>query len=227
MDIEGLGIRVAQMLFDAGLVRDVADLYALTKEQLLQLEGFQEKRAENLLRAIDASRQRPLWRVLVGLGIRGVGSRIAQILTDHYHSIDALMAATEEELTQIEGIGPIIAKDIVDYFSRERNRDVIARLRAHGVKMAEEAPEEPAPKPLEGLSFVITGTLPSMSRDAAKAFITSLGGRVTESVSRNTDYLVVGENPGRTKMQDAERLGVPRIDEDGLMALIERLQSKA
>jgi DNA ligase (NAD+) len=221
LDVDGLGIRVTQMLVDAGLVRDVADLYALTQEQLVALEGFQERRAENLLRALDATRERPLWRVLTGLGIRGVGSRVAQVLADHYPSMDALMAAQESELTEIEGIGPIIAADIVAYFQQPRNCEMIARLRQRGVRMADEAPAEQAEaQPLNGLSFVITGTLPSMSREAAAALITAHGGRVTGSVSGNTSYLLVGDKPGASKTRQAEKLGVPTLDEAGLMALL-------
>ncbi len=220
MDVEGLGIRVAQMLVDAGLVRDVSDLYALTKEQLLALEGFKERRAENLLRALDASRRRPLWRVLTGLGIRGVGVRIAQVLAEHYRSMDALMAAREEDLSQIEGIGPILAANIVTYLQRPRNREMIQRLRERGVRMEAEAPTEAQAQPLKGLTFVITGTLPSMSREAATALITEYGGRVTGSVSNNTSYLLVGDKPGATKTHQAEKLGIPLLDETGLMALI-------
>lgn len=221
LDVEGLGIRVAEMLVDAGLVRDVSDLYALTKEQLMALEGFQERRAENLLQALDASRERPLWRVLAGLGIRGVGTRVAQVLAERFGSLDALMAATKEELTEIEGIGPIIAANIVAYFEQARNRELIERLRERGVRMADEAPApETGKQPLEGLTFVITGTLPSMSREEATALITEHGGRVTGSVSGNTSYLLVGEKPGATKTRQAERLGVPTLDEPGLMALL-------
>ncbi len=221
LDVDGLGIRVTQMLVDAGLVSDVSDLYALDKEQLVALEGFQERRAENLLQALDATRQRPLWRLLTGLGIRGVGSRVAQVLADHYRSLDALMAAEEAELTEIEGIGPIIAADIVAYFSQPRNREMVERLCQRGLRMADETPEEqPDEQPLNGLSFVITGTLPSMSREAAAALITAHGGRVTGSVSGNTDYLLVGDKPGGTKTRQAEKLCVPILDEAGLMALL-------
>jgi DNA ligase (NAD+) len=221
LDVEGLGIRVTEMLVEAGLVRDVSDLYALTKEQLVALEGFQERRAENLLQALDASRERPLWRVLTGLGIRGVGARVAQVLAEHFGSVDALMAADEQELIEVEGIGPIIAADIVAYFGQARNREIIERLRQRGVRMADEAPAQSAEEQrLEGLTFVITGTLPSMNREAAAALITEHGGRVTGSVSGNTSYLLVGEKPGATKTRQAERLGVPTLDEAGLMALL-------
>ncbi len=222
LDVEGLGIRVTHMLVDAGLVRDVADLYALTKEQLVALEGFQEKRAQNLLRALDASRERPLWRVITGLGIRGVGSQVAQILANHYHSLNALIKAGADDLVEIEGIGPIIADSIVAFFEQPHNREMIERLGERGVRLAEEAPiQEPVEKPLDGLTFVITGTLPSMTRDEAASLIESHGGRVTGSVSGNTDYVLVGEKPGASKTRQAKKLDVPTLDEDGLMALLE------
>ncbi len=222
LDVDGLGIRVTHMLVDAGLVRDVADLYALDKEQLVALEGFQEKRAENLLRALDATRERPLWRVITGLGIRGVGSQVAQILANHYHALEALMQAGEDDLVEIEGIGPILAANIVAFFQQPHNQDMIERLGERGVRLAEEAPaQESAAKPLDGLTFVITGTLPSMTRDEAASLIESHGGRVTGSVSGNTDYLLVGDKPGASKTRQAEKQNVPTLEIDGLMALIE------
>jgi len=221
MDIEGLGTKVAELLVEKGLVSDVADLYALTKEQLLTLEGFADKRAENLLAAIEASKDRPFWRVLTALGIRGVGSRVAQILASHYPSWDALAKATVEELQEIEGIGPVLAQDIVDFVSRPRHQALVEKLRRYGVRLAEEAPSEAAPAPLAGLTFVITGTLPSMSREVATEFITARGGRVTGSVSAKTDYLVVGDKPGANKYEAARKLGIPMLDEAGLIALAE------
>lgn len=221
MDIDGLGIKVAAQLVNSGLVTDVADLYALTKEDLLKLEGFADKRAENLLKAIDASRDRPLWRVLTALGIRGVGTKAAQALAAHYRSLDALMNTTAEELQEIEGIGPRTAKDILDYFSRPRHRQLIEKLRRYGVRLEDQPVTAQGPAPLQGMTFVITGTLPSMSREAATALIQQYGGKVTGSVSKNTTYLVVGDKPGANKLTAAQRLGVPMIDEAGLRRLIE------
>jgi len=221
MDIESFGERLSQDLVEKGLLEDVADLYSLRVEDLLPLEGFAEKRATNLVQAISASKERPLWRVLVGLGIRGVGSQVAQVLTAHYHSIDALMQATPEELQEIESIGPVLARSVTEFFGRERHRQLIEKLRRHGVSLADEEPEsERGPTPLQGLTFVITGTLPSMSRDAATKLIEQHGGRVTGSVSGNTDYLLVGENPGGTKYDKAQSLGTPMISEDDLMEMI-------
>ncbi|OGO06214.1 MAG: DNA ligase (NAD(+)) LigA [Chloroflexi bacterium RBG_13_56_8] len=220
MNIEGLGIQVAALLFHKGLINDVADLYALQMEDLLALEGFAQKRAENLLTAIDQTRHRPLWRVLVGLGIRDVGSSAAQALASHFRSLDALMAAPEEELVEIEGIGPRTASTIRGYFSRPRNCQLIEKLRNYGVSLADEESEKRGPAPLEGMTFVITGTLPSMSREAATALIQEHGGRVTGSVSNGTSYLLVGENPGATKFNQAQRLEVPILDEKQLIQLI-------
>ena len=220
MDIDGLGIKVAAQLVANGLVRDVADLYALTKEALLELEGFADKRADNLLKGIDASRNRPLWRVITALGIRGVGNKAAQALANHYLSLDALMATTAETLQEIEGVGPRTAEDVLDYFSRSRHRQLIEKLRRHGVRLEDQPAAAKGPAPLAGMTFVITGTLPSMSREAATALIQSYGGKVAGSVSKNTTYVVVGDNPGANKFTAAQRLGVPMLDEAGLRRLI-------
>ena len=221
MDIEGLGERVAAQLVNAGLVRDLADVYYLRKEELLQLEGFAEKRAQNLLDAIEASKGQPLWRVLVGLGIRHVGTVVAQVLERELRSIDGVMGASQEELEAIEGVGPTTARSLVEFFADEHNRQVIAKLRRAQVRMQPEAAAT-GPRTLEGLTFVVTGTLPGLSRDEAVAFIETHGGKVTDSVSRNTDYLVVGADPGGTKMRRAQELGTPTIDEARLREMAER-----
>jgi DNA ligase (NAD+) len=220
MDIDGLGVKVAELLVAEGLVHHVADLYALTKEDLIALEGFGDKRAENLVQAIDASRGRPLWRVLAALGIPGIGSQVAQTLADHYESMDAIMTAPVEEMQEIPGIGPKLADSVAQFFARPRDRELIEALRERGVNLADEAPVAAGPAPLEGLTIVITGTLPSMSREAASALIQQHGGRVTGSVSGNTDYVLVGDKPGASKYDKALKLGVPLLDEEGLLALI-------
>jgi len=219
MDIETLGEKTAKLLVDHGLVEDVGDLYYLKKEDLLQLEGFAEKKAENLLAGIEASKERPFSRVLTGLGIRYVGGIVAEILARHFGSVDALAAATVEDLQAVEGIGPRIAEAVVDWFHRPRHQQIIDKLRRAGVRLAEEAPTEAIPQPLAGLSFVITGTL-SRPREEIAEMIERYGGRVTSSVSRRTDYLIVGENPGGTKYRRAQELGVPMIDEARLWEMI-------
>jgi len=221
MDIEGLGERQARLFVELELLHDVADLYTLKAEDLLGREGYGEKRVSNLLAAIDASRDRPLARLVNALGIRHVGTTVAQTLVRHYPSIEALAAATAEDLQAIEGLGPRIAASVVEFFASDANRRVIAKLRAAGVRLVEEPPAEKVrPEPLAGLTFVITGTLPTLSRNEATALIAAHGGKVTGSVSQRTDYLLVGAKPGGTKFNKAQELGVPTIDEAGLRALI-------
>lgn len=218
--IDGLGYKVALQLFRSHLLTDVADLYALERDDLIALEGFGEKRADNLLSAIADSRDRPLWRVITGLGVRGVGSTVARTLTNHYPSLDSLMAASLEELEEIEGIGPRIARDILSFLGRPRHRELVAKLRRNGVSLRDEPVSDRGPVPLEGMTFVITGTLPTMSREAATALIQEYGGRVTGSVSTKTTRLLVGDNPGATKFSKAQRLGIPVIDEEGLSQMM-------
>lgn len=224
MDIEGFGTRMAQLFVDKGLLKDVADFYYLDRDEILALEGFAEKSTDNLLAAVEASKTRPLARIIAALGIRGVGSTVAELLTEHYSSIDELMAATQEELEAIEGLGPHIAGNIVGWFSRERHRELIEKLRRAGVRLAEDRRERPLEElPLAGLTFVITGTLPTMSRDAATDLIREHGGKVTGSVSSKTDYLLVGEAPGGSKFRKAQQLGVPMIDEGELLRTLGRI----
>ncbi|MBC8263485.1 MAG: NAD-dependent DNA ligase LigA, partial [Anaerolineales bacterium] len=221
MDIEGFGSRAAEQFVKEGVLKDVADFYYLRREDILPLEGFAEKSSDNLLAAIEASKNRPLWRLITALGIRFVGSTVAQLLTEHYSSVDELMAATQEELEAIEGLGPHTAGSIVEWFGRERHRALIEKLRRAGVRMEEreEVGEEIA-EPLAGLTFVITGTLPSMSRDEAKALIERHGGKVTGSVSGKTDYLLVGEAPGGAKYNKGRELGVPMIGEAEMLGML-------
>ncbi len=222
MDIKGFGSRQAKKFVELGLIKDLADLYYLKPESLLALEGYAEKSVANLLASIEASKNRPLWRLITGLGIKHVGSTVAQLLTRHHASLDQLMAASQADLEAIEGLGPHTAGSIVRYFSQKRNRKLIKKLQKAKVRM-ERLPEETEALrgPLEGLTFVITGTLPTMSREEASRFIEEHGGKVTGSVIRNTDYLLIGENPGGSKYDRAQELGIPMIDEDGLKRMVE------
>jgi DNA ligase (NAD+) len=220
MDIVGLGIRIVEQLASSGLVKDVADLYYLKKEDLLALEGFAEKKAENLLESIDTSRRRPLSRLISALGIRGVGEVMASDLAAHYADLDALARATYEDLQEIEGVGPNIAQAIVDWFARPANLQVLEKLRAAGV-WPQAAPSqglEGMAAPFSGMTFVVTGTLPDFTREAVKEFIQSRGGKVTDSVSKKTNYLVAGESPG-SKLDKARSLGVPVLDQPALLEL--------
>lgn len=220
MDIEGFGTQTGALLAELGLVSDVADIYALRREQLLEIEGFRDRKVDNLLAGIEASKSQPPERLLTALGIRFVGNVVAALLIDKLGSIDALAGATDEQLQAIEGIGPQTAASVVDWFSHDGNRAILEKLRAAGLRFAAE-PREAAhggTSSLVGLTFVITGTLPTWSRDEATAFIQDHGGKVTGSVSKNTDYLVAGEAAGG-KLAKAESLGVPVLDEAALRAL--------
>lgn len=218
MDIEGIGERTAHQWVSEGLIHDPVDLYSLSKSEIVDLEGFADKKAENLLAAIEASKDRPLAQVLAALGIRGVGSTIAELLTAHLPSLAALQTASEDQIAAIEGLGPITAANINAWFSRPRHRSIIEKMARAGLNLEAEASPETGDQPLEGLTFVITGTL-SKSRSAIRDWITSLGGRVTGSVSSKTDYLVAGEDPGGSKYSRAQALGTPILDEDGLNQL--------
>ena len=221
MDIDGLGERIAKILVDEGIIADVADLYTLTYDDLIDLEGFGEKKVRSLLAAIEESKERPFWRVLTALGIKSVGSTVAQLLTDYYDNIDQLMAASQEELEDIPGLGPHTAGEIRDFFAEQGNRALIEKLKLAGVNM-EAAEQTLASTSLEGLTFVLTGTLPTLTRSEAKEIIESHGGRVTGSVSGKTDYVLAGENPG-SKLNKAQQLGVPTLNEAELKRLAQRV----
>jgi DNA ligase (NAD+) len=224
MDIDGLGPAVVKQLLVKGFVRDVADLYNLTKEQLLEIEHFADKAADNLYQAIQRSKERPLARLLFGLGIRHVGSHAAELLAEHFSSIDAIAKANFEELVAIPEIGPTTAESIVHFFAEPRNKEVIEKLRSAGVRMEEEVVKAKA-QTFSGLTFVITGTLTSFSREEAEARIKELGGRASSSVSKKTDYLVVGEKPG-SKYEKAKQLGVKIIDEEQFLEMLTNSSKK-
>jgi len=218
MDIEGLGIKIVEQLVQASRVKDLADLYRLQAKDLLTLEGFAEKKASNLLEAISASRERPLSRMIAALGIRGVGEVVAGDLARSFGDLDRFQSATAEDLEGIEGIGPNTAQAIVDWLSREGNKKVLKKLRRDGVWPRSERVSTTSGK-LKGLTFVITGTLADLSREKAKALIEANGGKVTDSVSRKTSYLLCGESPG-SKLEKAKELGVPILAENDLQRLI-------
>jgi DNA ligase (NAD+) len=214
LDIVGLGIKIVEQLVEENFVHDVADLYSLKKDDLLSLEGFAEKKADNLLSAIEASKSQTLSKFIFALGIHGVGEVVGADLANHYKSMEDLMHATIDELEQIEGIGPNIAQAIVDWFSHPANQLVLEKLKKAGMwpVLQENLINANRPTPLAGKIFVVTGTLEGFTRTGVKEFITQMGGRVTSSVSANTDFLVAGENAG-SKLKKAEELGVTILSE--------------
>ncbi|HWH14939.1 MAG TPA: NAD-dependent DNA ligase LigA [Miltoncostaeaceae bacterium] len=222
MDIEGLGEKTVAKLHDAGLVRDVADIYALHahEAEIVALEGFKETSTRNLLRAIDASRDRGWPRVIYALGIRHVGEITARAIADVAPSLDALLAASPEELARAEGVGPVVAESIAEHLSSEDNRRALLRLREAGVTTEGEAGQAPGEGPLTGLSVVVTGTVPDLTRDEARRAVVAAGGRATDSVSARTDLVVAGPGAG-SKLAKAERLGVPVADAADLAAILD------
>jgi DNA ligase (NAD+) len=219
MDIDGLGEENVRRFLSEGLIGDSADLYSLTTDQLSQLEGFGDISAQNLIGSLEASKQQPFERVLYGLGIPGVGYVNARNLARHLRSMDALMEATEDRLVEVEGIGPVMARTIEETLAEDRTRELVRRFREHGLKMEEEGPAAPAEGPLVGKTLVLTGTLPNLTREDATQRIETAGGKVTGSVSKKTDFVVAGADPG-TKLTKAQELGTEILDEDGLLALL-------
>jgi DNA ligase (NAD+) len=223
MDIDGLGEKQVALLQDKLGVVTPADFYRVTVEQLLELEGFAQVSAERLVGAIAASKERQFARVLFGLGIEGVGEVTGRNLAARFRTIEALQAATPEEIAETPGIGPIVAQLIADQLADEQMRSLIDDLRGLGLRLAEEGPA-PGEGPLRDKTFVLTGSLPDLTREEATERIMALGGKVTSSVSKKTDYLVAGESPG-SKLAKAEKLGVPVLDEPGLLELLEERAS--
>jgi DNA ligase (NAD+) len=221
MDIVGLGIKIVEQLVESKLVGDVADIYSLTREQLLTLEGFAEKKADNLLGSIEASKSQPLSRLISALGIRGVGEVMAVVLAHNFENLDKLSQATIDDLQKIEGVGPNIAMAIVDWFQRETNIRLLEKLKQAGVWPVEMPLVLQAATSLRfsDMVFVITGTIPGYSRDELKEIVQQNGGKVTDSVSKNTSYLLVGEQPG-SKLDKAKHLGVRIIDIDEFSKLL-------
>jgi DNA ligase (NAD+) len=201
------------------LIHDVADLFSLTVAQLLDLERIGPKSSENLISAIEQAKDRPLARLVYGMGIRHVGETVAQMLASAFRTLDALSSATEEDLLSVSGIGPVVAQSVVNFFQNPDARIVIKKLRRAGVHLQDEARPE-GPKPLAGKSFVITGTFAAYSREKLKELLQSLGGKVASSISKKTDYVLAGADPG-SKLDKAKQLGRPVLDEAGLQELLE------
>jgi DNA ligase (NAD+) len=219
-DIEGVGEQTIRILWSKGLVRSLPDLYRLTKEQLLELEGFAEISASAAIDAIEGSRQVPFSRVLLGLNIPGVGWVLAQNLARHFGNVDHLIAATQEEVAEVEGYGPDRAEIVVEWFADEQNRELVQELRGLGLRFEVGEEDRPAEGPLTGSTYVITGTLESMSREEATAALEAKGAKVTGSVSKKTTGLIVGEEPGSSKLTKAQREGVQLLTEAELQALL-------
>jgi DNA ligase (NAD+) len=220
MKIDGLGFRLVEQLVEKGLVHDVSDLYRLTREQLEELERMGRKSAENLLKEIDNSRSLEFWRLLFGIGIRHVGERTAQILASHFGSVERLERASVEELEAVHEIGPKLAESVHQFLRRPENRALIERLRQAGLPMRSEIVEEPgAEQVFAGKTFVLTGTLDTLSREEAAGLITERGGRVSSSVSKKTSFVVAGSDPG-SKLEKARALGVAILDEAQFRAML-------
>jgi DNA ligase (NAD+) len=221
MDIEGLGEENARRFLEIGLIRNMADIYDLTAERLAELDGFGEVSARKLVDAIEDSKKQPFHLVLYALGIPGIGFVNARNLARHLRSVDRLLDASEEELTDVEGMGPIMAKTVHETLAEERTRELVERLRGYGLQMEEEGEAPPTEGPLVGKTVVLTGTMPNLTRPEATSRIEAAGGKVTGSVSKKTDFVVAGEDPG-SKLTKAQELGTEVLDEDGLLALLER-----
>jgi DNA ligase (NAD+) len=220
MNIDGLGEALVDQLVEKGLVDDLADLYGLKHEDLAALERMGEKSSQNLLGEIENSRKQELARVIYALGIRYVGERTAQLLADHFGSLEKIVRGKEDELLEVEEVGPKVASSIVEFFGEKRNRTLLEKLRKAGVQFDQKKPRKAEGK-LAGKQFVLTGTLPHYSREEATRLIEEAGGRVTESVSKKTDYVVAGAEPG-SKLDKARGLGVKTIQEAELMKLLRR-----
>jgi len=219
MNIDGMGDALVNQLTERRLVSNVADIYRITKDDLLKLERMGDKSAQNVLNEIEASKKLPLERVIYGLGIRFVGERTAEFLAEHFGSLDAIMKASEEELEQVNEVGPRIAQSIVEFFQEPRNRELVEQFRKAGLTLKGKKKERGTR--LAGQTFVLTGTLANYSRDQAKKMIEDAGGRVASSVSNKTDYVIAGTDAG-SKLDKARELGVKVVDEKGMEALLEK-----
>jgi len=222
MDIEHLGERTVAALIDTGKLRDAADIYSLTAEDLADLPGFKDKSIVNLLEAVEASKRRPLDRLLVGLSIRHVGDHVATVLAKRMKSLEAIASASEDQLNAVEEVGPTIASSLHAWFADGRNRELVGRLVAAGVSTSAADDGQPeVPQVLAGKSVVLTGALEGQTREQAARSVEERGGRVASSVSKKTDFVVVGADPG-SKAERARELGVTMVDEAGFRKLLEK-----
>ncbi len=221
MDVEGMGEALVKSVIDAGLAKDVADLYAITQDSLMGLERMGEKSSAKVIAAIQASKRRPLEQALFALGIRHVGFETAKLLAQRFPNLDALQQASAEELTTVQGIGPAIAESIAAYFKEKRNRAVLEKLKAAGVNPQHEVRQPAGPQPLAGQVFVITGALASMSRSQAEAAVREMGGAAASAVTKKTTFVVSGAEPG-SKRRKAEKLGIPVLNEEQFLEKIGR-----
>ena len=222
MDIEGLGYMTGIQLLERGFVEDPGDIYSLTAEDLAQLEGFAEKSIANLLASIERSKDQPVWRLLVALNIRHVGEHVAQVLAGAFGSLDALASATVEQIDDVPEIGPAIAQSVVEWFRDRANLALVEKLREAGVRLADEPRSvRPEEGPLAGITLVLTGGLGQLSREEATTLAQEAGARVASSVSKKTDFVVAGDNPG-SKLAKAEQLGVEVIDEGEFLRRLQR-----
>ena len=219
LDIDGLGYETATVLTETGRLSDVGGVFHLAPASFEGLRGFGPKKVAQIMAGLQAARERPLWRLLVGLSVRHVGPTAAQDVARHFRTLDAIIHATPEELAAVEGIGPVVAQSLADWFADPRHREIVERLRAGGARVADEG-SETGPRPLEGITVVVTGTLATYSRDGATEAVQSRGGKVTGSVSKKTDFVVVGTEPGAAKYDRAIKLGVPVLDDAGLGILL-------
>jgi DNA ligase (NAD+) len=220
MDIEGLGEKLIDQLVESGRVETAADLYRLRVDALAELDRMAEKSAANVVRAIAQSRDTTLERFIYALGIRHVGEATARDLAAHFGALDPLLDADLDALVQVRDVGPVLAESIRDFFAEPHNREVIDALRKARVRWDEGPPRRAAAGPLAGRTFVLTGTLPTLSRDEAKALLEAAGASVVGSVSKKTDYVVAGADAG-SKLAKAQALGIPILDEDGMRAMLE------
>jgi len=221
MDIETIGEKMSGQLVEAGYIKSVSDFYSLTREQLLELEGIKEKSADNILKGIETSKHRSLWHLLSGLNIRYVGAKTAQIIAQAFGNMENLLAASEEEITAVPGIGPVAGQSIFSWLQDEHNRELIERLRQAGVNMQDE--QKTAEGPLAGQTFLLTGRLTSMTRPIAEEKLVKLGGTIATGVSKTLSHLIVGEDAG-SKLAKAQKAGVPIHDEQWLVELFKEYQ---